>query len=655
MPFVRSALTLALSVSICGGLLACDGAAGNVGVDAADVGADAVADVVDATPPFCSGATAQVYDPTVGAELELFPDDYYTRVDAESPTGLRLDLSPAIAPWIDDIADLLRGTFDGLDGLSGFGTNAGLVFRFDGPVGSLPATAAESLASDAILLLDLSTDPPTRVPFEARTNDGGKDIILWPLRPLALAARHAAVITTAQPAADGGCLAPSETLRGLLTGAVEAPRLRALVPRYAAALAATGLAPEEISAATVFTTQDDVAVIRAVAADVRARSYGWSEPPTCVIDGGMRRCDGAFEAYDYRDGRIITDATPSASWRLEVTAWLPVGAGPFPTVFAAHGIDDSVAGAPAQMARELVPEGFAVVAMDALDHGRHPTAAAISGGQHALAFMGIDLQEMTIDALTLRGNFNQTVVDRLQLIALLRADPDLDGDGAADLDAEHLGYYGVSLGGMMGAPLLALANNIDAGVLTVAGGRLMTFATDNATVEAFKPLLADVVGSEALLNRLFTAAQTVVDAADPATFGAHILADRLDSAPAIPNLLCQVAIVDETVPPAAGKALARALGIPHVPPVLDPVALIATSSPAPVVGNLADGAATAGFFQYDRVSEGAGVTAATHNNTLFSAEASLQALHFLRAWRDTGRGEIIDPYAELSTPALSGE
>ena len=207
----------------------------------------------------------------------------------------------------------------------------------------------------------------------------------------------------------------------------------------------------------------------------------------------------------------------------------------------------------------------------------------------------------------------------------------------------------------MGAPLLALADNIEAGVLTVAGGRLMTFATDNATVEAFKPLLADVVGSEALLNRLFTAAQTVVDAADPATFGAHILADRLDSAPPIPNLLCQVAIVDETVLPAAGKALARALGIPHVPPVLDPVALIATSSPAPVVGNLVDGAATAGFFQYDRVSEGAGVTAATHNNTLFSAEASLQALHFLRAWRDTGRGEIIDPYAELSTPALSGE
>ncbi|PKN58885.1 MAG: hypothetical protein CVU56_03420 [Deltaproteobacteria bacterium HGW-Deltaproteobacteria-14] len=654
MSLARSAAPLALAALLCGALPACDDAAGaapDAGVDATDATDDDVAPA----PAFCGGPTTQRYDPVAGAELELFPDDFYTRVDDASPTGLRLDFTPAVAPWIADVAPLLRETFDGLDGLSGFGTNAGLVLRFDGPVGSLPATAAESLVSDAILLLDLSTDPPTRVPFEARTNDGGKDIILWPLRPLARATAHAAIITTAQPAADGGCLAPSETLRGLLTGAVSAPRLRALVPRYAALLAATGLEPAEVSAATVFTTQDDVAVIRAVAADVQARSYGWSEPPTCVIDGDLRRCDGAFEAYDYRDGRIITDATPNATWRLEVTAWLPAGPGPFPTVFAAHGIDDSLEGASAHIARELVPEGFAVVAMDALDHGRHPTAAAVSGGNHALAFMGFDLQEMTIDALTLRGNFNQTLVDRLQLIALLRADPDLDGDGAADVDAEHLGYYGVSLGGMMGAPLLALADDVDAGVLTVAGGRLMTFVTDNATVEPFKPLLADLVGSEALLNRLLTAAQTVVDAADPATFGPHVLGDRLDGAPAVPSLLCQVAIADETVPPAAGKALARALNIPHVPPVLDPVALIATSAPAPVAGNLADGAATAGFFQYDRVSAGAGVTAATHNDTMFSAEASLQALHFLRAWRDTGRGEIVDPYAELSTPPLPGE
>ncbi|TNF31179.1 MAG: hypothetical protein EP329_12755 [Deltaproteobacteria bacterium] len=658
MPVSRKPAPFALAAALCGALLACDAASGA----ADDAGVDATPDVavadVDATddaaspPPFCDGPTHQLYAPLVGAELELFPDDFYTRVDADSPTGVRLDFSPEIAPWIDGVADLLHQTFRELDGLSGFGTNAGLVFRFDGPVGALPETVDASLTGEAIVLLDLGTDPPTRVPFEARTNDDGKDIILWPLRPLRRGTPHAALITTAQPAADGGCLAPSPTLRALLTGAVDAPRLRALVPRYAALLAATGLAPEDVSAATVFTTQDDVSVIRAVAADVRARSYGWSEPPTCVAGNVMRRCDGAFEASDYRDGLAILDASPSATWRLEVTVWLPAGPGPFPTIIAAHGIADSVEGASAHIARNLVPEGFAVVATDAMFHGRHPTTATVPPDLQTLTFLGVDIEEMTIDALQLRGSFNQTLVDRLQMIALLRADPDIDGDGAADLDTDHLGYYGMSLGGMMGAPLLALAEHVDAGVLTVAGGRLMTFATDNDTVEPFKPLLADLVGSQAVLNRLLTAAQTVVDAADPATFGPHILADRLDGAPSVPNLLFQVAIADETVPPAAGKALARALAIPHVPPVLDPVALIPTASAAPLAGNLADGAATAGFFQYDRVSEGAAVTAATHNGTMFSPEARLQALHFLETWRDTGSGEILDPYAELGTAPL---
>lgn len=87
MVLARSASPLALFAVICCGLLACDGPSGAAG----DVGVDTVADVVAAAPPFCGGATSEVYDPIVGAELELFPDDFYTHVDADSPTGVRLD------------------------------------------------------------------------------------------------------------------------------------------------------------------------------------------------------------------------------------------------------------------------------------------------------------------------------------------------------------------------------------------------------------------------------------------------------------------------------------------------------------------------------------------------------------------------------------
>ncbi|MEZ4265718.1 MAG: hypothetical protein R3F39_05015 [Myxococcota bacterium] len=51
-----------------------------------------------------------------------------------------------------------------------------------------------------------------------------------------------------------------------------------------------------------------------------------------------------------------------------------------------------------------------------------------------------------------------------------------------------------------------------------------------------------------------------------------MLTNRLVAGPT-PHLLFPVAIGDEVVPPAAGRALARGLGIPQIPPVLVPVGL----------------------------------------------------------------------------------
>ena len=50
------------------------------------------------------------------------------------------------------------------------------------------------------------------------------------------------------------------------------------------------------------------------------------------------------------------------------------------------------------------------------------------------------------------------------------------------------------------------------------------------------------------------------------------------------------------VPPAAGRALARALGIPHLAPVVQRVELIDVIESGPVEGNWADGGRTAAFF-----------------------------------------------------------
>lgn len=629
-----------------------------VGEVGADVGPGAP-EVPSVGLAWCEGATEHVYDPLQQDALQMWPDDFYTRDDGSTPTGLRVVMNQEIAPWTADVSPLLADAIVELNSLSGFGRNAGAVMRFTAPVGALPSTGVDdwqdSLTSDALLLLDLGTDPPTRVPYEASTNDEGRDLIVWPLRPLRGSTLHALVVTDALKAADGECIRPSATTRALLSQSATDPALTRLQGRYQVLLERTGLDPAAISAATVFTTAGELDTLAAAAEDVRGGTYGWSEAPTCVEESAYRRCDGAFEAQDYRNDYGFVDfmdgAEPSGSWTLPVRAWLPrEGEGPFPTVIFGHGLSGSRTSGGA-LAKRLAPLGFAVVAIDALEHGDHPTAEE-EGGPVALKFLGISLADAAIRALVLRGNFNQSMLDRLQLIELLVQSPDIDGDGAPDVDAERMAYEGISLGGMMGAPLLAMSDRLQAGLLSVAGGRLLTFATDSADLEPYKPIIVDALGGESEYARLMTVAQALVDAADPATYAAHVLRDRYFG-PA-PDVLMHVAIADDTVPPVAGKALARALELPHLGTVQDPVRLLEHEPDLPVSANVAvgEGAVTAGFYQLDRVSSGGGSQPATHGNVPFSAEGELQTLHFFQTWKDTGRAEILDPLVDLATPPL---
>ena len=101
-------------------------------------------------------------------------------------------------------------------------------------------------------------------------------------------------------------------------------------------------------------------------------------------------------------------------------------------------------------------------------------------------------------------------------------------------------------------------------------------------------------------------------------------------------------------------SLVRALDLPQVPPVLSPVGLVSTTGAAPVSGNIGDGSLTAGVFQYDRRRGDADspVEAATHDDTPSSLEATHQLRVFLETWLTGGAPTIVDPYAELGTPAL---
>ncbi|MCB9663781.1 MAG: hypothetical protein H6732_06695 [Alphaproteobacteria bacterium] len=577
----------------------------------------------------------QRYDPDDPDELWAFPDDGLAVVDASTSTGLRLEVGRR--GWTASLPSLLARLPPALDGRDGFGRLGGIVLRFDEDLGEVPA---HSEPGGSWRLLDLSVDPAQEVAFSTLATEDRTQVIVQPERPLAPAALHAFVITTDHLASDGRPLVPSSLQRGLLRGEAAAG-LEHLVPRLQTLRDRSGLATEELGAFVVFTTHDGVAALARTAAALQARPVAWAERRAWTADGDtLEKTQATFDAVDARDG---LEGAPT--WRLTVDMWRPKGAtGPLPVVLFGHGMNGSRSEG-RTLARRLGELGFVTVSADAVEHGDHPTAAD-NEALDALPFLGIDLKAVVFDAAALRDSFVQTVLDRLQLLALLRADPDLDGDGSPDLDTSRVGYAGISLGGLLGPGVLAFDGTVDAATLSVGGGHLIAFATDTEVVKILRPGLESLFDDEGGLDRALALGQAAVDDGDPAVLAAHVLRQRVGPG-AAPHVLLPVATDDEVVPPATGKMLARGLGLPHVPPVAEVVPGLEVSGPAPLQGNL-DGL-TAGFFQLDRVTKGDGVEIASHSNTPWSDEGLHQLRAWFQSWLEEGTPRIVDPYADLGT------
>ncbi|MCA9620681.1 MAG: hypothetical protein KC731_16775, partial [Myxococcales bacterium] len=591
--------------------------------------------------PADQAAAQQLYDPGAADAVELWPDSLFTRREAASPTGIVIDTTAEKAPWIGFVSPLLIDVFAQASEASGFARNGGVLFRFSEPIEGLPETVAESLESEAAAIWDL--DHGVRVPFRVEPSSDGRIILFQPAVTLEPNTRHLAVITKDATSA-GGCVAPSTVMAALLRGEAPEPRFAEVAAGHAEALADADLIADDVVAATFFRTHADHLRVAEAAEHASAASYDWSTPPTCEPAGAFRHCEAAFLANDYREADVV-QPTPPASYALKVTIGLPNTPGPHPVLMFGHGLagDRSSVTWIDDIAASL---GLITVATDALRHGEHPTADpdALNGG--AAEFLGLNLGDgegPPFDTRVLKSNFNQTVLDRLQLLRLLQSHPDIDGDGTADLAGDRIGYWGISLGGLLGPGLLALSEDPEMGILSVGGGKLTNFVRDSTELMDVLGLLAGLLGGDDEFHAMLTVLQTMVDGGDPALWGAHVLRDRLRGT--TPHLLLPLAMSDGVVPPSTGRALARSLGIPQMSPVVEavpPLAIVEGPSSANVDG------ITAGYFQFDRV--GSPPTPAGHSLPE-SEEALLQVRHFLETWV-AGTPEIIDPYPIVGTPPL---
>lgn len=577
---------------------------------------------------WCESDVAYSYAPAEA--LTTFPDDHWTVADSTSSTGLRVALDPddpALASMPEDYRNLL----DQLSTLDGFGLTPALIMMFE----------EEPPADSEVVLLAEVDGAFVAQDFTLRLLDGGETFHVTPWRPLPPGAE--VVLAVRSDSSRDDCVSPSPALRALLDPASDAP----LASRYADGLQALGWEPAEVGAMVVFTTQSAEEVDVAVAADIGGRTIQASGF-TCTDGGVWRGCEGAVAVGDYRgaDGIVAVGAPAvESTYDLPVSVWLPpvAQAGPYGVALCGHGLGGGRSQC-AFMADLAAPLGFAVMAVDAQQHGDHP-ARSNDGSDldQIMALFGFTLTPPSLDALVMRDNFRASAWDKLQVLRAVQLGMDVDGDGVTDLDASRIMYVGASLGGIMGPELMAWDPAVLGAALVVPGGGLMNLVLDSVSFGIIAQLMKPDDWDDDDLARSIPMVQTLIDAGDPLVHAAAITRRR--SAAEQADVVLLMAFDDQIVPNSATAALAQAFAVDGVGTALLPVDGVVFVA-GPVAGNLADGA-TGGFAQFDFTQAAADAEweAADHSTLHESIQAAAIIAPFLTVLAEGGTPSLADPYA----------
>lgn len=328
--------------------------------------------------------------------------------------------------------------------------------------------------------------------------------------------------------------------------------------------------------------------------------------------------------------------------RQDLNFWaiLPAGAqGPVPVMIFQHGFL-SVKEVMFVVANAACANGVGVIGIDAALHG-----------ERVGDFFDNETGQLGPDGLpdrsgtgavnpgyprTMRDNFRQTILDLCMLTRMISSgQTDFDGDMAPEFAPSAIVYAGQSMGGIIGGMFCPVEPNISLGVLNVPGGRYFTLFPNSAEVS---PIInaglaqAGILPGTAEYTLFFLILQTVMDDADPFTYGVHMNSGGLAGGAAT-HVLIQEMIGDTVVPNANTEDLARAIGLPQVA-ALQPIAGLPQVD-APFVGP--------GIYQFQNGAHGFLATgeAATE-------PGQIQLFTFLLTGL-TGTPTIIDPYAQDKT------
>jgi hypothetical protein len=534
----------------------------------------------DNSGPSASSGTTALFSLTAGNGSGGSDNDFYA---LPYPNDLRrtadgtLDLSlfPVNSPIAQDYVAAAQT-------LDGFGLNAAMFARFDGPLDptTLPDPAGSIKPGAAVYLVNVdkaSPDYNTRTPLtvdfvgSAGGTIGANRIAVrpYPGFPLDEATTYALVFTTRIHDVAGDAVAPNDTFTDTLTtSAAYAPLLAWLGSSDADDKAA------DLASAAVFTTQHATFVADAL----RKAIYATPAPVALTTVGGNMNATyhlytGSYTAPNFQSGpvpyhnspdgeiHIGSDGlaivqVPAEPMRYALTIpTTPMPAAGYPFAVYAHGtggdyesfVDDGTAG-------RLAQQGIAVISTDQVLHGpRNP------GGDAEVDFFNI------ANPYAARDNALQGAADAFSQLRLIEGMSVADGSGSdartAIFDPANAMFFGHSQGGLTGPPFVAYEPSLKGAVLSGTGGLLylaMLYKTEPVDFPTLiEPLLRDDPVDED--NASIALAQMWVERSDGANY-APLMVRKPPNGEAPRSIFQSEGYTDTYCPNPAIEAFATSLG-----------------------------------------------------------------------------------------------
>jgi len=568
--------------------------------------------------------TSALFEPSLDHGFFSFPWPSDTRL-SESGTP---DLADFPVQAAGDLVDVYRLATQEM--VVGFGTNPQIFVRFDGDLDPwlLPTPIETMTAASPVLLIDVDEDSPDHceiVPVKLQWQAAagvyvdGRTLAAvtatgFPLRP---GTTYGFVVRDTLLDAEDRPLVASEEIVDLMSG-VGDPSLASVYAPLGPALDRLGVPRGQVVSATVFTTGEPTAELRAIR-DVVADPERVSSPVltdlhlTTEDAGAYALYEGTYETpvfqrgeppygsegggFEFEDGVPVVQRWESVAFALSVPL-TDAPADGFPIVIALPGtggtIHDHLTGDAVRSMGDLLSEDSRRVATFSFEPPLHGSRG--EGAQPDLHTFNYFNPESS------RCVLRQEAIDASVAIRLLRESvaalyPELE------LDAERIGFFGHSQGAHIGALLAAVEPEIDPVYINAMGGGLAYTIVERQEPFDIAELVSQAIGETAPLSVFHPVvglAQLLAEVVDPINYGAEWFR-RAPSGEGT-SVLLSGGFVDPYTPYVTVNGLAVTAGLPPIEPVewgipemawagLEPVAL-------PLQGNVdaADGeAVTAGL------------------------------------------------------------